>query len=88
MSLRTRALDPYSEVVDEGRRFTPEWYSFISAIKQIGTFADLPRGQGNVFPGDRAFITDSTTNVFGAITTGGGAFGVPVYFDGNSWKVG
>lgn len=33
----TLALDPFSEVVDERRRWTPEWYSFISELAARAT---------------------------------------------------
>jgi hypothetical protein len=40
--------------------------------------------------GMRAFVVDSTTNVFGAPigTTGGGAYAEPVYYYAGKWLVG
>jgi hypothetical protein len=85
MTLVTRALDPFSEVVNEGRRWTPDWYSFISTINRVGTVIDLPKG---VPSGERAFVTDATAATFGSAVAGGGAIAVPVYFDGSVWRVG
>jgi hypothetical protein len=85
MTLKTQALDPFSEVVDEGRRWTPDWYSFISTLSRTGTVADLPRG---VAAGERAFVTDATAITFGSAVAGGGSTPSPVYFDGSVWRVG
>jgi hypothetical protein len=38
--------------------------------------------------GDRSFVTDATSAVFGAAVVGGGANHVPVYRDNVGWKVG
>ncbi len=38
--------------------------------------------------GDRKFVTDSLTPVFGSTVTAGGAVPVPVYADGSNWIVG
>jgi hypothetical protein len=38
--------------------------------------------------GARGFVTDATAPTFGATVVGGGAVGVPVYFDGTNWCVG
>lgn len=47
------------------------------------TVATLPAGA----QGDRAFVTDALAPVFGAAVVGGGAVGVPVYYDAG-WNVG
>lgn len=49
------------------------------------TVAQLPLRQ---LAGARAFATDSTTKTFLATATGGGAYAVPVVFDGTNWVVG
>jgi hypothetical protein len=85
MTLVTRALDPFSEVVDENRRWTPDWYSFISTINRVGTVADLPKG---IPAGERAFVTDATAATFASAVAGGGSIPTPVYFDGSVWRVG
>lgn len=52
----------------------------------IGTFADLPAAAtGN--EGSMAPISDSTTNVWGATITGGGANHVMAYSNGTAWTV-
>jgi hypothetical protein len=49
----------------------------------------LTVGQLPISPqGTRAMVTDSTTNVFGAIVSGGGTYVVPVFFDGAFWRCG
>jgi len=49
--------------------------------------ADLPSLTG-VVTGSRAFVSDALAPTFGSTVVGGGAVGVPVYYDGTSWKVG
>jgi len=53
------------------------------------TVATLPNSTatGRVV-GARAFVTNALTPAFGATAVGGGAVGVPVYYDGTTWKVG
>lgn len=49
----------------------------------------LTVGQLPVSPqGTRAMVTDSTTTVFYAVVSGGGVNVVPVFWDGNVWRVG
>jgi hypothetical protein len=45
-------------------------------------------GLTGVVTGSRAFVTDASVPVFGALVSGGGSTPVPVYFDGTSWRVG
>jgi hypothetical protein len=40
------------------------------------------------FKGTRAFVTDASVATFGAGFSGGGSNAVPVYCDGNIWRVG
>jgi len=53
------------------------------------TVATLPNSTatGRVV-GARAFVTNALSPAFGVTAVGGGAVGVPVYYDGTSWKVG
>jgi hypothetical protein len=51
----------------------------------VYTVATLPAGQPK---GTKAFVSDCNTIVFTAQATGGGAFNVPVYYDGTQWSVG
>jgi hypothetical protein len=98
MTLVTKALDPFSEVVDEDRRWTPEWYSFIATVNRVGKVVDLPAAPPTdpalpkpvVFAtlGDRAFVIDAASIGFGNVVTSGGTNAVPVYFDGAVWRVG
>lgn len=48
------------------------------------TFSVLP----DPMAGLRAFITDASSNVFGAIVAGDGGNSVPVFGDGTNWRVG
>lgn len=52
---------------------------------RVYTVATLPTGQPK---GSRAFVSDCNTIVFTAQANGGGAFNVPVYYDGIQWSVG
>lgn len=97
MTLRTRALDPASEVVDESRRWTPEWYTFISSVSLVGKVIDLPINRVDPITGQpirvvdvgaRALVTDATAVTFGTGVLGGGSNTVPVYFDGLVWRIG
>lgn len=96
MTLTTRALDPFSEVVDQNKRWTPEWYSFVARVHRVGKVIDLPvdiilpggEKVGTVIAGERAFVTDAAAAIFGNVVVGGGANGVPVYYDGTNWRVG
>jgi hypothetical protein len=38
--------------------------------------------------GQRAFISDCTTNTFNALAAGSGADSVPLFYDGSAWRVG
>lgn len=38
--------------------------------------------------GVRGYVTDATAPAFATAVTGGGAVGVPVYFDGTIWRCG
>lgn len=52
--------------------------------QQTKTVATLPTGSA----GARSFVTNALAPSFGAAVVGGGTVGVPVYYDGTSWKVG
>ena len=60
----------------------------LSAPMQLPTFtvATLPAASGGA--GLRAFVSDATSAVFGAIVAGGGAVFTPVYSDGANWRMG
>lgn len=49
------------------------------------TVASLPTGD---LAGERNFVSDATSNTFGAAVVGGGSYAVPVWHDGTGWKVG
>ena len=38
--------------------------------------------------GVRGFVTDANATTFASVVAGGGANGVPVYFDGTDWRIG
>jgi hypothetical protein len=85
----TKPLDPFSEVVDEKRRWTADWYSWLTglAAPPIATVAGLPPA-ARLGVGERAFVTDATVTTFGTVVAGGGSNKVPVYSDGTSWRIG
>jgi len=56
-------------------------------LGSVYTVATLP-GTTAVSVGARAFVTDSSVTTFNTIVAGGGAAGVPVFFDGTNWRVG
>ena len=56
-------------------------------ITGIYTVATLPAPIANRV-GSRAFVTDATAPVFGALAVGGGAVFSPVYCDGTNWLTG
>lgn len=88
-------LDPFSEVVDKDRRWSPEWYSWLSRFTTQAAFArtdavmvaDLPNPV-TTGKGARSFVTDANATGFGSPVTGGGTFSVPVYCDGALWLIG
>lgn len=81
-------LDPFSEVVDERRRWTPEWYSWLSELAPIvSTVAGLPPAAQNA--GVRAFVIDGNPPfTFMSTVNGGGSAKAPVYSDGVVWRIG
>lgn len=82
-------LDPFSEVVNENRRWTPEWYSWLAGLSPfVGTVAELP--PASTVPGARAFVTDATppTTFLSTLSGGGGTNKVPVVSDGTDWLIG
>lgn len=81
-------LDPFSAVVDEQRRWTPEWYSWLTEVTVpiVTTVGGLPPANRN--PGVRAFVTDATAITFLSVVAGGGANKVPVVSDGTAWRIG
>ncbi len=52
----------------------------------IYTVATLPLPA--TVPGQRTFVSDSTTTTFNAIVTGGGSNFIPIFSTGNVWRVG
>jgi hypothetical protein len=56
-----------------------------AALTPIPT-ASLPTAAGNA--GLQFLVTDSSVNTFYTVVAAGGAFSVPVYSDGNEWRVG
>lgn len=56
----------------------------LTSDEPLYTVATLPAVQ----TGARAFVTDSTTQVFGATIVGGGTLPAPVWSDGVHWRVG
>lgn len=46
--------------------------------------SELPASTAGV----RGFVTDATVTTFASVVAGGGANGVPVYFDGTDWRIG
>ena len=85
----TQPLDPFSEVVDANRRWTPDWYSWLVdlAAPPVINVAGLPPAT-KLGAGARAFATDATLTTFGTPVVGGGANKVPVYSDGTVWRIG
>lgn len=77
------------------------WRFFVGAVQLLGlgstyvscgkplitpayTVAALPAGS----LGMRAIVTDANATTFHSIVAGGGANGVPVFYDGASWRIG
>lgn len=46
--------------------------------------SELPTATAGV----RGFVTDANATTFASVVAGGGTDGVPVYFDGTSWRIG
>lgn len=69
---------------------SPVWSRWLSSlVVEVNgadpvTFAKLPV---NPTLGARAIVSDSTTNVWGAVIAGGGANQVLAFFNGASWTV-
>ena len=59
----------------------------LNATNVVYTFATLPDAT-QAQAGDRAYITDSSVTTFYSNAAGGGAFGVPVFYNGTNWKIG
>ena len=59
----------------------------LNAKNVVYTFATLPDST-QAQAGDRAYITDSSVTTFYSNAAGGGASGVPVFYNGTNWKVG
>ena len=58
-----------------------------SEVTTVYTYATLPSAS----TGSRSFISDSSVSAsgnFGNIAVSGGAFTVPVYYDGTTWRIG
>ena len=60
----------------------PDYFEF----GQI-TFSVLPTASSDL-KGAKSIVTDSTTNTFNAVVTGGGSYTIPVFCDGTNWRVG
>lgn len=91
ISFTVAPRDAFSEVVDERRRWTPEWYSFLQELTNrvappVFTTANLPPAAS--YPGLRLFVTDATATTFMSTLVGGGSNKVPVVSDGTVWKIG
>lgn|SRR5262245_30816902 len=93
--------DPFSMVVDERRRWDPEWYTWlkelttelnrISGIVDLATTATIVSSlpvASTAGAGARAFVTDATATTFLSVVAGGGTTAVPVVSDGTNWLIG
>lgn len=86
-------LNAFSEVVDERRRWTADWYSWLTGLSKlvnapvVTTVSGLSSASG-AGAGTRAFVTDSNSAVFNAVVAGGGSNKVPVVSDGTNWLIG
>lgn len=78
----------YWEFLPSGETLFPgDIYSTGSVVQaQAVTVAQLPAAVNQA--GARAVVTNASSNVFGAVATGGGSNIVPVYSDGTRWRVG
>lgn len=78
----------------------PSWYRFLfqffGAFQKLAnatndptlyTVGTLPSASSQG-AGVRLFVTDATATTFASVPIGGGVNGVPVYSDGNSWRIG
>lgn len=54
---------------------------------QVFTVATLPAA-GTVGTGARSFVTDANATTFASVVAGGGSNQLPVYSDGNNWRIG
>lgn len=84
--------DPFSEVVDERRRWTPDWYSWLTELIAFVSpppvvVAQLPSA-ASAGAGTRRFVTDATATTFMSVVVGGGSNKVPVVSDGTNWRIG
>jgi hypothetical protein len=80
-------LDPFSEVVDERRRWNPEWYTWLAETAPLVVLvSELPPAAQST--GIRAFVTDATATTFLSVVVGGGVNKVPVVSDGTNWVIG
>ncbi len=82
-------LNAFSEVVDENRRWNPDWYRWLGdlSIPIVGKVTDLPPA-AQEGTGARGFVTDATATTFLSVVAGGGANKVPVVSDGTNWLIG
>lgn len=90
--MRFDPRDPFSEVVTEQRRWTPDWYTWLIELTEFinpqpVTVANLPSAV-TVGPGIRRFVTDATATSFMTVVAGGGSNKVPVVSDGTVWRIG
>lgn len=85
----TQPLDPFSEVVDAQRRWTPDWYQWLQGLASPPVIAvgGLPPA-ARLGAGARGFATDATATTLGTPVVGGGSNFVPVYSDGTTWRIG
>lgn len=84
--------DQQAEVVDDRRRFAPEWYSWLVELcgivsPSVTTVDGLPSAQSAGI-GARRFVTDAADTTFMSVVTGGGTSFAPVVSDGADWLVG
>jgi len=85
-------LDPHSEVVDQNRRWIPDWYSWLVELSGLVepvavTVASLPNA-AKAGVGAKRFVTDATATTFFSVVAGGGANKVPVFSDPPNWRIG
>ena len=87
MAIITNAIPNQSEaVVDAQNRCDLRWYQFFLALSAETPVPfsqrPMPAVEGSLVP-----FTDSTTNVWGAVITGGGTNHVLGFFNGVAWTV-
>lgn len=87
-----KITQPNDTIAETDRRLTASWLRFFSRLCNIVNELIAPATTVDNLPtpsaGRRRVVTDANATTFGSVVATGGSNTVPVYGDGDDWRIG